>query len=203
MGGRVGPRTGQRRLYVAFHEDERQLLGKASGFGMDLEQGRDRGLLRILHVHPVDTDADKVLGMILEDVEGRGVSRLVIDSIDPLLEGARREDRTPGVLTALLRLLRSGGVTTLLSTELEQLAGQGLEPTSGRVQYWTPVDNILLMRPVEMEGSLDRLISVLKMRGTGYDQRFYGFGIGPGGIEIREPIEGLQGLLTGLPRRSR
>ncbi len=193
-----GVAEGESCLYVGFHEAEEQLQRKATGFGMGLEQG----LLRTVHVHPVDTDVDKVVATILEEVDGRGVRRLVIDSIDPLLESASREGRTPGVLTALLRLLRIRGVTTLLTTEMEQLAGQGLELTNGRVPYWTPVDNMLLMRPVEIDGSLPKVISVIKMRGSAYDERFYSFSIGATGIEVREALEGLRGLLTGVPHKT-
>ena len=46
------------------------------------------------------------------------------------------------------------------------------------------------------------MLSVLKMRRSDHDERFYRFDIGAGGLEIGDRLEGLDGLLTGLPRRA-
>ncbi len=188
-------------LCVAFHETTEQLVHKAQGFGMDLQQALDVGRFKILHIHPADMDVDKVMHLILADVTERGVTRLVLDSIDPMEGDLAREGRFSLALTALVHLLHSRGVTTLITSEMSKLVGQELDVTNRRESYWTPLDNIVLMRSVEIEGALARVFSVLKMRSSDHDERFYGFDIGERGIEIGKALEGLEGLLTGLPRR--
>jgi circadian clock protein KaiC len=84
--------------------------------------------------------------------------------------------------------------------EMTRLITQDLDLSEGREAYWTPLDNILLLRPVEVAGSLDRIVSVLKMRYSDHDRRIHGYTIGERGVEIGERLTGLQGLLMGLPR---
>jgi circadian clock protein KaiC len=90
----------------------------------------------------------------------------------------------------------------LITRELTQVLGQTLDLGSARESYWTPIDNIVLMRPVEMTGRIGRVLSVLKMRGSDHDEAFYSYDIGPRGIELEDALQGLEGLLTGRPYRS-
>ena len=196
-----GVARGERCLYLAFHETEGRLLRKAAGFGLPLPAAVAAGDLRFAHIPPAALDVDSVLNGVLEEVAERAVSRVVIDTLNPLERVASREGRFPEVLAALLHLLQAGGATTLITRELTQLVGQGLDLGDAHEAYWTPFDNIVLLRPVELAGAVARLLSVLKMRGSAHDDAFYGYGIGAAGIEVGDRLAGLAGLLTGLPRR--
>ena len=193
---------GESCLYVTFHETRSLLLEKAEELRMPLAEGAAAGKLKVAYIPPASVDVDRVLNRVIEEVRSGGVGRLVIDTLNPLERVASREGRFPEVLAALLHLLQAAGATTLITRELTQLVGQGLDLGDAHEAYWTPFDNIVLLRPVELAGAVARLLSVLKMRGSAHDDAFYGYGIGAAGIEIGDRLAGLAGLLTGLPLRA-
>ena len=197
----AGVARGERCLYLVFHETAGRLLRKAAGFGLPLQAAVAAGDLRFAAIPPAALDVDSVLNQVLDDVAARAVSRVVIDTLNPLERLASREGRFPEVLAALLNLLQAGGATTLITRELTQVVGPGLDLGDAHEAYWTPFDNIVLLRPVELGGAVARLLSVLKMRSSAHSDAFHGFGIGATGLQIGEPLGGLTGLLTGLPRR--
>ncbi len=197
-----GVSKGESCLYLSFHEKPQRLLRKARTFGMELDGAVASGTLRIMHMAPLDVDVDRVLHAVLEDVEGRGVSRLVIDTLNPLERDADRQGRFSGVMPALVDFLRTKGVTSLIASEMSQMIGQTLDLGGGRGAYWTPIDNIVLLRPVEMDGTISKVVSVLKMRDSDHDDAFYSFDVAPAGVEVGHALQGLEGLLTGLPHRS-
>ena len=197
-----GVSRGERCLYLVFHETAAKLLRKAESFGLGLRDAADAGTLHIAYIPPASLDVDGVLNQVVEEVAERGIGRVVIDTLNPLERVASREGRFPEVLAALLNVLQAGGATALITRELTELVGDGLDLGDAHESYWTPFDNIVLLRPVELEGEIRRMLSVLKMRGSDHDARFHRFDIGAGGIEIGERLTGLQGLLTGLPRKA-
>jgi circadian clock protein KaiC len=60
-------------------------------------------------------------------------------------------------------------------------------------------ENVLFLRHIELQGRLRRIISILKMRESGYDPHVREFVIGEDGIRVLEPLRG-EGLLTGIAR---
>ncbi len=177
-----GIAAGERCVYFTFHETQEQLLHKASGFGMDLRGAVESGALAFLRVPAAETDVDDVLHALIADVEDRAVSRVVIDTLNPLERDAAYEDRFTNILATLASVLRDRRATTLMLREMMQLITQNLDLSEGREAYWTPLDNLVLLRPVEMGGNLGRIISVLKMRSSDHDKRIYGYRIGERGL---------------------
>lgn len=197
----AGVAAGERCLYLTFHETQEELLHKAARFGMDLRGAVESGALAFLRVPAAQTDVDEVLHALVADVEHREVGRVVIDTLNPLERDAAYEERFADILATLASVLRDRRAKTLLLREMTQLVARDLDLGDDREAYWAPLDNILLMRPVEIGGSLGRIVSVLKMRNSAHDRRISGYTIGERGVEVGEVLEGLQGLLTGLPRR--
>ena len=60
-------------------------------------------------------------------------------------------------------------------------------------------DNVIQLKYVEIEGRLERGLSVLKARGVRHATDVRRLSVGPGGIEVESAFEGLRGVLTGLP----
>lgn len=196
-----GIQRGEPCLFLTTHETSEQLLAKAAQFGMNLRAALDSGLLHFMDVPPSDAGIDKVVHLMLTDIRERGVRRLAIDTVEPLERDANREGRFLDVVSVLVRILRAEGVTSLITQELPQVVGQGLEITEGPESPWVAIDNIVLLRSVEIDASLKRLISVLKMRSSQHDDSFHYFSIRDQGLQVEEALEGFAGLLTGMPRK--
>lgn len=197
----AGIAAGERCVYLTFHETQEQLLHKAAGFGMELREAVESGALVFVRVPAAETDVDDVLHALITNVEDRGVTRAVLDTLNPLERDAAYEDRFTNILAILTAVLRDRRATTLMLREMTQLITQDLDLSEGREAYWTPLDNLVLLRPVEMDGALNTVLSVLKMRSSDHDKRFYRYTIGKRGVEVGEAVQGLQGVLMGLPRR--
>jgi circadian clock protein KaiC len=196
-----GVAHGEPCLYVTYHETGEDLLSKADEFGLQLRSAVDSDLLRFFAVPPADINIDKVMLGVLAAAQEHGVRRLVIDTVTAFERDTVREGRFTDALTALARFLRTAGVTTLFLREMPQLIGQALELDGYAGAPWTAIDNIVLIRPAEIDGSLTRVISVLKMRGSDHRHSFYRARIAEAGLRVEGELEGLEGVLTGLPRR--
>ena len=72
-----------------------------------------------------------------------------------------------------------------------QLGGHGISPAA---------DNLILMRYLEVDGRLERAISVLKARGIAHDTAVRRLVINRQGATVAGGFEGLRGVLTGMPR---
>ena len=71
------------------------------------------------------------------------------------------------------------------------LSGQGVSAS---------IDNIILLRYVEIEGRLGRAISVLKMRGSSHETQLRQARIDDAGMHVGQPFRDYFGVLTGIPQ---
>ena len=81
--------------------------------------------------------------------------------------------------------------------EVAKIAGPDLDFSDTPISV--AAENVLFLRHVELRGQLRRIISILKMRESGYDPHVREFVIAEDGIRVLEPLRG-EGLLTGIPR---
>ena len=63
------------------------------------------------------------------------------------------------------------------------------------------VDNVVLLRYVEVDSSIQRAIAVMKMRGSDHEKEIRSYEIEEGGIKLGAPFSGQAGILSGDPYR--
>jgi circadian clock protein KaiC len=66
------------------------------------------------------------------------------------------------------------------------------------ISFSAYTDNIVLLRHLEYDAALHRVVSVLKMRNSDHDRAIREFTIGPGGITILGSQQGASGVLDAL-----
>lgn len=103
-------------------------------------------------------------------------------------------ERLMRLLAALAAELRARGVTTLFAQETA-LLGHPVKPIPRALS--TIYDNIVLLRYLELHGSLYRLISILKMRESDYDSNVRELFIAPSGITLAATPESAAEILGG------
>ena len=64
-------------------------------------------------------------------------------------------------------------------------------------------DSIIMMRYVEVDGLIKRCIAILKMRETNHDMNIREYVINQKGIEIKDRMSGVDGLLITSSRMHR
>ncbi|WP_437509120.1 ATPase domain-containing protein [Sorangium sp. So ce1099] len=193
-----GARQGQKGLLVGFREPYPELVARARSFGMDLEGPVKEGLITVSRRVPVDLVIDEVLADIMAELGRTGATRLCVDGLAELDRTIPDERRRHGVLASLAELLRARGVTTLFTWEIGQVVGPELDFACSPLEVLA--ENVILLRYVEFQGTLRRILSILKMRDTMHDHSIRQYEIGGGGIRVLPPGESTEGLLTGIAR---
>lgn len=92
------------------------------------------------------------------------------------------------------------GVTTVYTTETPTFVGPNVEALLTGVSAL--VENLIFMRFVELDAKLHRLVSVLKVRDTGYDSHVYEFQITKHGIDLAHTFASAENVLTGFASRT-
>ncbi|MFY0572250.1 RAD55 family ATPase [Archangium lansingense] len=193
-----GARQGETGLYFGFSETKPRLLAKASSVGLELRPWVDSGRLVVEARAAVETLPDALAHEVLSLVERHRVRRLFLDGLEPLLQEPIEPKRAASFLTALINVLRSRGVTTLMSQQTQVIFGPRLEARLEGVE--AIVDNILFLRYVELRSQLYRMMSILKMRESGYQAALREFSISTRGIDVAENFESAEAILTGQAR---
>ena len=109
-----------------------------------------------------------------------------------LANGASGSEVT-SLVARQLDLLKSRGITTMATS-----LGHGDEAST--VSMSSLVDNWLLLRNVETNGERNRLLFVLKSRGTAHSNQVREFVLTDHGIELVEVYVGAAGMLAGSAR---
>ena len=194
-----GVRVGEPVLFCGFMESPAQLLEKARMFGIDLGAADASDQARLLVLPGHDIEADQVADVVTRDIERRGVRRLVVDSAAELQRGLGSEERVPEFLAALVSYLRARDVTTYLTLDIPMIVGPALELALTPLSVIA--ENLLLLRQVEFRSRLHRVLSVLKIRFSEYEEAIYEYKLTPGiGMQIIGPAPLGEGFLTGIPR---
>jgi hypothetical protein len=122
----------------------------------------------------------------------------VIDSLSGFeiaLAPAFREDFQES-LYRLVGALTAAGVTVMLTAEL--VGGYGNVPfTSDKVSFIT--DNMIAQRYIEIGGKLQKVLAVVKMRGSEHSKEFRTYELGSAGATIGGPLIDYHGITTGTP----
>ncbi len=193
-----GARRGEKGLFVSFREAPRMLLDQARGFGLDLEGAVNAGQVLLFHRAPADLVAEEATWEMLEEINRFAPRRLALDSIDDVTPSIPDPNRRYGYLYALTAILRSQGITSLITHEIPQVIGPELDFSGTPLAVLA--ENLVLFRYVEFRGALHRIVSVIKMRHTEHDHSIRQYAINGRGIEVLGKIESAEGVLTGIAR---
>jgi circadian clock protein KaiC len=194
----AGAAVGERGLMISFQENPEQLQLRAAHFGIGDSLGLEGGQTEILFVSPVELNLDAAADRIRDAVERRKVQRVVIDSVAELESAITDPNRFDDFLASLIGFFRGNEVTTVMTRELTQLFGSELTIASRGLSYI--VDNIILLRYIELQSQVKRAIAVLKNRGSNHDKTLRELLIGNSTVQIGDQFRNLSGILTGMPR---
>jgi len=183
-----------------FEEYPEEYLAALRAFDVDPDAMIADDKLRVTYLRPLDLSVDETLAEILENVREVGATRVVIDSLtgfEVALAPTFREDFRES-LYRLVGALTATGVTIFMIYEAVALS---LEPgfTGERVSFIT--DDIIVQRYVEIDGALERVLAVVKMRGSAHSTEFRRYSIAGGGATVGDPLVGYHNILSGVPDR--
>jgi circadian clock protein KaiC len=187
---------GGRALYFAFEESEAEVLRNMSSVGIDLKQWVDADLLRFQCFRPSVLGLEAHLFAMQKVVCEFDPAVVIMDPISDLLRIGTRADAT-AMLTRQVDFLKARGVTALF-TSLDSDANSA----EADQQIASLLDTWLLVKTMEGNGELNRVLYVLKSRGTAHSNQIREFLLTGQGIELADVYVGPQGVLTGSARQA-
>jgi len=197
----AGIKAGQPGLLVSFEEFPSSLIRDAKQLGWDLNQMEKDGLFKIIFTSP-----EVFLGSLKaedsplnETLHSLSPERVVVDSTAHF---QRLTDDIPielrEIYNTLVNALKREGMTSLLLDEAINV----LQIQHGRMATLPfIVDTVILLRYVEIDSAMQRAMAVMKMRGSAHQKEIRSFQIRKGGLQIGDPFEGREGLLSGITHR--
>jgi len=194
----TGLHEGERCVVAVFEEYPEAYLARAKTVAIDFEDMIQRGRLEVTYLRPLDLSVDEMLAEIQSAVERVGATRVVIDSLsgfEVALAPTYRTDFRES-LYRLVGALTATGVTVLMTDEVIDAYPSG-RFTHERVSFIT--DDILAQRYVEIGGHLEKVLSVVKMRGSEHATDFRTYRLTSAGAVMGESLSDYRGITTGVP----
>lgn len=185
--------AGERALLVSFEESPRQIVRNMRSIGLDLQRWVDAGLLRLHSVRAAAFGLEEHLSQLHRLVDEHEPRLVVLDAVVSLQHSSGTDGELTSVLARDLDLLKSRGITGVMT-----MLGAG--DTTGEMGTSSLVDTWLLLRNHESNGERNRLVFVIKSRGTAHSNQVREFVLTSEGARLVDVLVGPDGVLTGSAR---
>jgi circadian clock protein KaiC len=189
-----GARCGEAGVLVAFEQHPNRSRNRVL---VDLIGS---GRVALIDSREPDLSIDEIVLLILNEVQRRQASRVVLDSLSgfelalaPTFQADFRES-----LLRLVSVLARAGVTVLMTSELEDRYTD-LRFSPYGAAFLT--DAIIVQRYIEVDSRLLRVMAVVKVRASDHSNELHEYSIGDDGIRIGAMLPDQEGLLGGRPTR--
>ena len=188
-----GFKAKERCLLFAFEESKDQLFRNAAAWGMDFEGMEKKERLMVVNRYPHSMAMEDHLVEMQQLIEDFRPHRVAVDSLSALervssLRGFRE------FVISLTSTLKKKETTGLFTSTSPSLLG-GTSVTEKHISTLT--DSIILLRYVEIFGTMRRALVVLKMRGSHHDADIREYMIDGKGMHIGDPLRSVSGVLSG------
>jgi circadian clock protein KaiC len=174
-------------LALGFFESPDRLLCKGDALGLKLREVVRLGAIEFLWRAPGSYLLDQLGYLLLEEIDKRGVQRLVIDGVAGIFAAVGFPQRQHRFVACLMNEIRRRGVTVMLTLEVGgagQSAGSGI-PEFG-LSAW--IDNLITLHQIRSGTGVAGAIAIGKIRDSGYDRSFRSFEITGSGVALGSPL---------------
>ena len=153
----AGRRASSRRM----QENPTQLQRIVAGFGWDLQEAIDSGMLTLLYMSPVGTYIDEIVGRVSETALREGSQRVLVDSLNDLA-AAPDDARFRDFMYSLAQYLAVNGISAFMTHEIRDLFSTTVFSRYG-ISHMS--DNVVLLSYVRENAEIKRSIAVVKTQG--------------------------------------
>jgi circadian clock protein KaiC len=191
---------GESCVVAVFEEYPEAYLARAKSGLIDFGEMIDANRLALIYLRPLDLSVDEMLSEIMGEVRRVGAKRVVIDSLSGFelaLAPTFRIDFRES-LYRLAGALTGAGITIVVTAEVID-AFPHARFTHERVSFVT--DDIIAQRYVELDGALQKVIAVVKMRGSKHSADFRSYTLTNHGAVIGDALTQYRSITTGRPQR--
>lgn len=190
----AGANAGEKALVVSFVERPGFLATLSEEKGISVQKAIESGNLKLWHYTPKEIYIEELLSRLARELESEGITRLVIDGINDIEHSVDTPESYKDVMAAFLALCSANNVTSLFTQKLDKFTGS--QPLSD-IRYAALFDGVVYLGTIEIESSVLKVISVLKMRGGHFQSDLREIVCAAHGLEVREKFVGISGVLSG------
>lgn len=187
-------------LHFGFYETPPRLVLKAAALGFDFAALAEEGALHWCWQPTTEGLLDQVGERLLRHVDTYGIKRVLLDGLGAFGRLANDPTRLNEFYRALTSELRARNVSSMATWEMRDLLGTSYNAPAPDLSGI--IDNLVLMRFVEHEARLKRVLSVVKVRDSDFDPAFYEVLMQARGLGLRRFFGGGTAIDTGLPVHS-
>jgi circadian clock protein KaiC len=191
---------GQRAALFIFDENLGTFRSRSNKLGIPVDKAIGNGSITVKQIDPAELSSGEFVALVRRTVEGRDragkpAKVIVIDSLNGYLNAMPEDKYLTAQLHELFAYLGQQGVVTILTLTQSGMVGTMTTP----IDTTYLADNVVLFRYFEAAGRVRRAISVVKKRSGHHERTIRELDMNEGGLHIGEPLEGFQGILTGVP----
>ena len=189
-----GAHAGEAGVIAAFEQRTNQSRGPV------MAQLIDSDRVGVIDTRSAALSVDEISMLLITEIRRLHATRVVIDSLSGFelsLAPTFRDDFRES-LSRLVSSLTDIGITVLMTSELEDRYGE-LRFSPYGTAFLT--DAIIVQRYIEVDSRLQRMMAVVKIRGSAHSNALHLFHIDDDGIKVGEMLAGFEGLLGGRPTR--
>jgi circadian clock protein KaiC len=191
-----GVRRGEPGVVVAFEQTPSQSWVRT------LDEMIRAGQIGVINTRTPDLSIDEIVQHLTDLIQRMHATRVVIDSLSgfELAVAPTFRDDFRESLFRMFAVLAGLGVTVLMTSELEDRYID-LRFSPYGAAFLT--DAIIVQRYIEVESHLQRVMAVVKVRGSVHNTEIRNYEITDAGIVIGDPVYDFEGILGGQPTRTK
>ena len=184
-------------VIITFEEFPQQYYHDALQFGWDLKKLEQEGKLRVIFTDPETAlrELSDMDGEFVKMIEEIGAQRVIVDSMTHFETMADTTNGLRELERVFINSLKREGVTSILLRENDSLLGQ-LQQVGSKISF--VVDTYILLRYVEVDSSIQKAMTVLKMRGSDHQKDIMRYHCTSQGLEVMTSFAGREGIMSGI-----
>ena len=186
-----------RAAVFLFDERLKTFVARCDALGMRASERIASGHLIPQQVDPGVTSPGEFAHRVRRLVDEEGVRLIGIDTLNGYLNAIPTADAPIVRMHELLSFLNERSVGTLIVLAQHGTVGTVM-PAPVDLSYLA--DAIVLFRFFEAQGEIRKAVSVVKKRTGTHEAAIRELKIGPGRLQVGEPLTDFHGVLTGVPR---
>lgn len=177
---------GEKVLYLSLEESPEALIHNVTSAGIHLMPFLKNERLHLFGAMPEATGAEEHLIRMVDTVERIKPQHVIVDAISAC-ERMGGKQVAFDYLMRLLNFLKERGITTILTNQTTGTKSQ-IEISGNGIS--SMVDTVLFLSYISGEGETNRIIQVLKSRGSNHSNQVRQYRITDEGMEILEAFVG-------------
>lgn len=170
----------ERTILFAYEESKAQLSRNAMSWGIDFGKMEQKGLLKLLCTYPESASLEDHLQIIKSEISKFKPSRIAIDSLSALARGVTKNAFRQFII-GITGYVKQEEITVFFTNTTDQFIESHLITES---HVSTITDTILMLKYIENNEKMSKIINVFKMRGSWHDKSIREYTINHNGFII-------------------